>query len=305
MYAPKLKKGDKVALLTPASHVDEAKWQIAIKNVHRMGLLPVYTQATNQAYGYLGGTDSQRSGDFNQAVANPAIKAIWFVRGGYGAARMVDDIDFELLKNHPKIIIGYSDITYLLHAIYKKTELVCYHGTMAGAELTDYSKLQLENTFFNADYSQIEAAGEHLFEMDTWNPGAVKGTLIGGNLSLITSLLATPYDISWKNKIVFIEEVAEKPYRIDRMFQQLKQAGKLKQASAFILGQFNQCKTSDWNLDLSNSFELDEILEFYFKSLNVPVLYNFSLGHIPNQAVLPFGQHILLKDRQKSLFLDI
>jgi muramoyltetrapeptide carboxypeptidase len=302
--APPLQKGDKVAILTPASHVDSEKWEQAIANVKSFDLVPYFSSLSNKKFGYLAGTDAERAEDFNLALKNPDVKAVWIVRGGYGTSRMVDLIDFELLRNRPIRIMGYSDNTFLLHAIYKNTGLICYHGAMAAGVLDSFTRKQVEQFFLLPELPNIILDYKEWNDLAVLNNQHVKGILVGGNLSIVNSLIGTAFDIDWTDKIVFLEDVAEKPYRIDRMLNQLKQCGKLNQARAFILGNFNQCNANDWNLNPENSLELNDIFLHYFAKLDVPVILGFPVGHISTQFVLPFGAFVLLNTNKKFISLN-
>jgi len=303
LIAPPLKEGDKVAILTPASHVDSLKWNQAIENVKSFGLVPYFSALSNKIYGYLAGNDTERAEDFNLAVKDPQVKAIWLVRGGYGTSRMVDLIDFELLKRHPKRIMGFSDNTFLLQTIFKKTGLVCYHGAMAGSAMDEFTRKQVQQFFFSAELPEIRLNTSEWKDLVVWNNQQVNATLIGGNLSIVNSMIGTPWDMDWTDKIVFLEDVAEKPYRIDRMLNQLKQSGKLNQAKAFIIGSFEHCQAIDWSLNANNSLELNDIFLHYFADLQVPVVIGFPVGHILQQFVLPIGGIVVLKAEKKFVSL--
>jgi muramoyltetrapeptide carboxypeptidase len=241
----------------------------------------------------------------NDAIRNAEVKAILCLRGGYGSPRILDQVDYESLRRQPKIIIGYSDITALLLAVRAKAGLVGFHGPMGrewslGKGISPYSEKYFWDAFVARSSLFEDWGGERAGGMKAPTAiveGAAEGRLAGGNLSLISSLMGTPYEIDTRGAILFVEEVQEKPFRIDRMLNQLRLAGKLKEARGILLGGFSNCDSRDPDGDLS----LSEVFLDYFVPLGVPVLADFPAGHLPDQATLPMGVLVRLDATARTL----
>lgn len=246
--------------------------------------------------GFLAGTDKQRLVDLHTMFGDPEIKGVVCARGGYGSGRLLPYIDYDLIKSNPKVLVGYSDITALLFAIQAKTGLVCFHGPVGASNYSDFTSGQFEDVLIKGkNKANIEQPKDWKDEQDLafkllqMSPGAATGALVGGNLSLLVSLIGTPYDLSYDDKIVFIEDVGESPYRIDRMLTQLLNAGKLDKAKGLALGVFAGCETKPDDPDYSQSLSLREVLEDRLASLGIPVLYGLPIGHIDDNATVALG----------------
>lgn len=289
----KLKHGDTVALVAPASPIPKDKFDIALKNIESLGLQVKYSKEVFNQYGFLAGTDSERLKDFASYLADPNIKAIWALRGGYGCTRLLPHLDMEQVLCNPKIIIGYSDLTALLNAIYECSGLVGFHGPVAiSRPFTEYTKDMVQKTLFGSTkgmvipyMEQTEPGEKFSAEKYVINPGKSEGVLVGGNLSLLAAMCGTPYLPDFTGKIVFLEDIGEKPYRIDRMIVQLLQAGNLRKAAGIVLGVFNDCLPDQGDKSLS----LRETLELNLKPLKIPVMYGFTFGHVPDMCTFPIG----------------
>ncbi len=288
----RLSKGDTVALITPASGVEIEHFENAVRNIEDLGFRVKIGKNARLKNGFLAGNDRERVEDLHWAFADKEVKAVWCVRGGYGATRILPDLDFKLIKKNPKIFIGYSDITALHTAIFQNTGLVTFHGPGALSGYSDYVKDHVLNVISNpSDNYKIEispsnAANEtSVFKTQTITPGKAVGELIGGNLSLLAAMTGTPFGLrNMKGKILFIEDVGEAPYRIDRMLTQLLQNFDMKQISAIALGIFSGCEAKD-----ENSQSLMEVLKDRLGNLGIPVIYGLSFGHIGDQCTLPVG----------------
>ncbi len=281
----RLQKGDTVALITPGSPITQEKLDKTLTNLKMLGLKVKYNPSIMAKHGYLAGTDEQRLVDIHEFFADKTVKAIWCIRGGYGCPRLSPKLDYKLIKRNPKILIGYSDVTALLAAIYKKTKMISFHGPMTASTFTPFALKHLKAVLMERQSNwQIDPS---LLENEQYSirPGTARGALVGGNLSLLASLVGTPFEICYKNKIVFIEEIGEKPYRIDRMLTQLRQGSDLKKASAVILGVFESCEAKEGSASLS----LKETLTDRLYDFGIPVYYGFPVGHISDQCTLPFG----------------
>lgn len=302
-----LKPGDTIGLVAPASPITIEQLEKAVKNIEDLGFKAVYNEKRILSkYGYLAGEDLFRADDLNLMFNNPEVKGIWCVRGGYGTARILNMLNYKVIKSNPKVLIGYSDITALLHSIFKHTGLVCFHGPGAASEFTTYTKRHVQAVLMSTEKNHfIDYPIENLDnESSEFQPliiqkGIAEGRLIGGNLTLVTSLIGTKYDIDYDNRLVFLEDIGEKPYRIDRMITQLLLAGKFNRARGIILGVFMNCEARK----NAQSFTLRETLLDRFQYFKVPVIYGMSFGHIDNQCTLPLGINAQLNTENKSVTL--
>jgi muramoyltetrapeptide carboxypeptidase len=302
-----LKAGDTIGLVTPASPITKEQLEKAVKNIEDLGFKAVYNEKrVLSRYGYLAGEDLFRADDLNLMFNNPEIDGIWCVRGGYGSARILGMLNYRVIKDNPKVLIGYSDITALLQAVFKYTGLICFHGPGAASDFTEYTKRHVQAVLMNPqkkyviDYPKENSDNESTeFEPLVIQKGIAEGRLIGGNLTLATSLIGTRYDINYDNRLVFLEDVGEKPYRIDRMITQLLLAGKFQRARGVVLGVFMDCEAKKG----SQSLSLRETLLDRFQKFKVPVIYGMSFGHIANQFTLPLGLKAELNTENKTVTL--
>ncbi len=292
----RLKKGDTLGLIAPGSFINEDELKESIENLETLGFKVVYTKNILARYGYFGGTDEQRASDVNEMFKRTDVDGIVCARGGWGCSRILPLLDYDMIKNNPKVLIGYSDVTALLYGIFKETGLVCFHGPVGISTFNEYSvdyfrwvlmEPQETLTLYNPHYDKNKN-GEEYFPF-TIRSGKSSGQLVGGNLSIVVSLIGTQYDIDSENKIVFLEEVGEQPYRVDRMLTQMIEAGKFKNAKGIMLGVFEDSKPNPRKSGISSSFSLDEVLFDRLAKLKVPTAYGMSFGHITNKFTLPFG----------------
>lgn len=301
MIRPKpLQKGDKVAIIAPASPSDKNLIDKCIASLNELGLKVVIGESCLSEHGFLSGTDDIRANDINCMFADKNIKGIFALRGGYGCARLLDLIDFKLIKKNPKIFIGYSDITALHIAINQKSKLITYHGPMISTELIkgldEYSAEYYKKFIFEHEKIE-ELLNPEGNSLEIINNGIASGELIGGNLSLICSSLGTKYEINTKNKILFLEEVDEVPYKVDRMLTHLKQSGKLKEANGIILGAFTNCIAPNNKKSLS----LQEVFNEIILPLKKPTISNLACGHCLPTLTLPLGEKVLLDANNKKI----
>ncbi len=286
--APKhLEKGDKVALILPSSGTTDAKIKIAVENIKSVDLQPVVIHSYAPKYKYLSAPDQIRIKDLMTAFLDNEIKAIFAIRGGYGATRILPYINYEIIARNPKIFVGFSDITALHLAFYKKAKLVGFHGLVAKSNFTPYVKSQIKNLLFKPRKNFLLDCKTEGIEIV--NHGEAQGVLTGGNLSLLVSLIGTGFLPSFKNKIVLIEEIFEPPYKIDRMLEHLLQATDLSFANGIIFGTFNRCDLETHNLKSDDSFDVKEIIYEKFSNLGIPVIYGTNFGHILNGCLFPIG----------------
>lgn len=289
-----VKKGATIGLVCPAFHPrtnEEVNEFLAM--LTKRGYKYKLGKTMMLKEGYLAGSDEERAQDLMDMFLDPKIDAIFCYKGGYGCSRIIDKLDFDLIKKNPKLIVGFSDITVLLNVIYQKCSFPTLHGDM-GICLR-HAPLNTVNNFFdlmeNGFLAPLKNSEQ---ELTIINNGCAEGILVGGNLSLIYNLLGTPYEIDMKDKILFIEEVEETPYSIDRMLCALKLAGKLKELKGVICGTFSSC-TSE------SDQTVDELLDFYLHPLNIPVISNFECGHTNPFINLPIGLKVRLNTKEKSV----
>ena len=280
----RLQKGDKVGVITPGSAMSSEDFKQALENIESLGLVPVPAKYANTKYGFLGGTDFQRLSDLHQVFSDPQLKGVICARGGYGTGRLLHNIDYDLIRRNPKVLLGFSDITALLNSIYKETGLVCFHGPVAASELTAFTKASLTGQLFEGAKLDLQAVDGY-----TIKGGAAQGKLVGGNLSLITSLMGTKYEMNLNKKVVIVEDVGESPYRVDRMLTQLVSSGALKNARGLVFGTFNGCDIDTDDPENAKEFTLKQVLKDRCVGLKIPVYYGMNFGHIDDNATLPIG----------------
>lgn len=306
----KLKSGDTIGLISPGGFITEQQLEEAKTNIISLGFSVVAAKNILNRYGYLAGTDKERADDLHEMFGNKKIDGIVCVRGGYGCARVLDFLDFNLIKHNPKVLIGYSDITALLYGIFSQTGLTGFHGPVATSTFNEFSVNNFKNVLMNPQrqislHSAIEDTAKSEYKPFVIRSGKAKGKLVGGNLSIVASLIGTKYDVNTKGKIIFLEEVGEEPYRVDRMLTQMIQAGKFKHASGVALGVFTKCESKPDESGIANSFSISEVLRERLSQLKIPVCYGLSFGHIVNKFTLPFGINAELDvDNQKLTLLE-
>ncbi|MCB0686000.1 MAG: LD-carboxypeptidase [Saprospiraceae bacterium] len=294
-----LKPGDKISLIAPGSALSTEKIEQAVLTCSKLDLVPWISPNASKANGYLAGTDAERLEDLHLSFSDPEIKGIWCLRGGYGCTRLLPEINYALIRKNPKVLIGYSDITAFHQALDRQCNLITFHGPVATSEPTDYSLNWLRKTVMQHEPFTISSEPDAEKNMYTIREGSAQGKIIGGNLSILAALAGTPYQASFSGKIVCIEDIGEKPYRIDRMLVQLFQASDLAQANGIILGQFNDCDPDPGDKSLS----LEETLRHQFRNFSGPVIAGFSMGHIDNQCTLPFGIEARFNTNERTLEL--
>lgn len=285
----KLQRGDTIGLISPASRLPKEKqYDKIIKQVQKLGFnVKVGEHARNQ-YGYLAGHDKQRAEDLNNMFADDTVDAILPFRGGWGCNRILNLIDYELIQQNPKILVGFSDITSLLLGIYKKTGLITFHGPVGKSDWTDYTTQHFRKALSYQHPYSLDIPSKDLCEdcssLSIITPGKATGKLLGGNLSVLTAMIGSDYLPDWNNNILFIEDVGEDVYRIDRMLTQLKLSGVLDQISGFVFGQCASCNRSN-----SYSLTLDQVFDDHIKPLGIPAFSGAMFGHIEKTLTLPVG----------------
>ena len=306
-----LAAGDTVALITPATYVSNPDaLQLARRTVEFLGLKCKPGRNLGKRAGYLGGSVEERVSDLHEAFLDPEVKAVLCTRGGYGSAMLLDRIDFNLIHKHPKIFVGYSDITALHLGIHQKSKLITFHGPMALAGFSDYTLEHFKRALFDGRPLGVlgnppeERVIRPKHPTRTLRGGQASGPLIGGNLTLITASMGTPWEVQTDGKLLFLEDVGEEPYSIDRMLTQLRLGGKLRAIRGLILGECAECVPRQFQPGFESSFSLGEVYDNVLGDLKVPVFSGLTIGHTEDQLTLPLGVHATLDADAGTLTID-
>ena len=310
-----LKHGDLVGLIAPSGVLDDAVIQRGVKNLESYGFKVKVSENIRAARGGYAGTVVQRLSDLHEMFIDRDVKGIWAARGGSGCSALLPAIQYDLIRRHPKILVGYSDITALHLAIYRHVGLVTFHGPVAPSTATDYAVTQMQAVLMNprpeteinmSVENERSAATRPEFQLHTIRPGVATGRLIGGNLSVLSALIGTPYAAEIENHLLFLEDVREPPYRIDRMLTQLQQAvgmrgerDGLRHAAGIMLGIFTRSSATDGSASLT----LEEVLDDHFGTLPIPAVSGYSFGHVPHQFTIPIGINARLDTKSQTLTL--
>jgi len=286
----RLQQNQSVGVIAPASPFNQSEISEGLKLLESFPLKIKQGEHIFDHLNYLAGSDNDRVSDLHQVFSDPEIKAIFCARGGYGSARLLNNIDFDLIRRNPKIIVGFSDLTALLLAIYNKSGLITIHGPT----LSDLPK----NKNWPNLYKLITTSHRpHIFSTQgkEINKGIARGILLGGNLSTICSLLDTPFLPSFEGVILFLEEKGESPYKLDRMLTQLLLSGRLDRLSALIIGQIGDCG----EMEIINS-----MLKERLGRLTIPVLAGLPVGHGDENIALPLGLPAVLDTARMLLTIE-
>ncbi|WP_106639190.1 S66 peptidase family protein [Allosphingosinicella vermicomposti] len=295
LKAPRLRLGDTVGLIEPAGFSDDLIEVEAIAGTIRaMGLVPKIGRHVAARHGYLAGTDEQRAADVNAMYADPEVRAVFAIRGGWGCARILPLLDWKTIRANPKLLVGYSDITALHLAFAARAGFPTIHGPNAANGWQEQSWNSLWSLAFNGDTPMLQnppSSPDALLNPERWHttpirPGKAKGRLIGGNLAVLTALVGTSWLPDMNGAILFIEDTGEAEYRIDRMMTQLALAGILKRLSGVVFGQCTRC-TSDTEDYIG--FTVPEVLHHHLAPLGIPAFYGANFGHVGNQLCIPVG----------------
>ncbi|MGE5658035.1 MAG: S66 peptidase family protein [Actinomycetota bacterium] len=283
---PRLKVGDTVGLINPAGFTYQKEIEPFLKILPKLGLNVKYGAHFFDRYGYLAGSDADRAADVNTMFADPSIQAIFAGMGGWGCNRILPLLDYELIRNHPKIIMGYSDLTSLLLAIYAKSNIVTFHGPLLVSKWNPFTVTSAQKALFNREPFLLQNL--NTVPIQTIAPGKTRGRLIGGNLSVLTAMIGSSYLPDWKQSILFVEEIGEEVYRIDRMLTQLKLAGILDKISGFIFGQCSHCDPEK----PQESLTLMQVLSDHILPLKIPAWYGSMIGHVRDIFTVPVGAEV-------------
>ena len=295
----RLKPGDTVTLVAPANATfNTIDLEIAKESLAALGFTVKIGAHLLDRHGYLAGNDKARADDINTAFADTSVAAVHAIRGGWGSARLLPYLDFAMIRRNPKVLIGYSDITALLLSVYGKSGVVTFHGPIGLGRWDTYSldyykRVLIDGelvTYANKhDLSDRNALVQVDYRTQTITPGTARGRLVGGNLTVMTAILGSPYLPDWENTILFTEDTHEDYYRIDRMLTQLKLAGVLGKIKGFVFGSCSECGPGDNNF---GALTLEEIFADHIKPLGVPAWQGAMIGHSQPQWTLPLGVEV-------------
>lgn len=299
---PRLRKGDLIGIVSPASTpATQEKVDNGVRYLEGLGYRVKIGRHVMAQYGYLAGTDKERAEDLNDMLRDPAVRAVFALRGGYGTPRILDLLDYLAARRDPKILVGYSDITGLQLAFLRKAGLVTFSGPMVAVEMWDHIDPFTEENFWRVITSTscvgcLQNPDDQ--PVTAYHKGWASGILIGGNFSLLTSLMATPYLPNLRKAILVLEDVDEAPHRVDRMFAQLRHAGVLKNIAGLVLGSFTDCVPSDPS---KPHLTIEQVLQEAVNAVDCPVLTNLQYGHNAKKLTIPFGVRATLDTRTRSL----
>jgi muramoyltetrapeptide carboxypeptidase len=291
---PRLARGSRIALVAPAGPLLERDDLTRAEILCRaLDYEPVLGAHAGGHYGYFSGTDAERLADLNGAFRDPAIDAVWCIRGGYGVTRILDDVDFEALARRPRAVIGYSDITALLAGVVQRAGMVAFHAPTARAELPLFSRRHFSMVLASAEPAgaleplppQPDVLVPHANRVVTLRGGIAEGPLAGGNLTLLQCLIGSRYFPNLDGALLFLEDVNEELYRIDRMLAHLRMVGALARLSGVLVGRFTGLKRQMGD----GAMGVDDVLAHYLRPLDVPVAYGLPIGHIDAQWTMPLG----------------
>ncbi|MEX0288651.1 MAG: LD-carboxypeptidase [Flavobacteriaceae bacterium] len=303
----RLKPGDTLGLIAPGYAISEEILEETKATLSEMGFNTHNTPGILGRHGYFSNTDAIRVKDLNSMFADPEIAGIICVRGGYGCTRILENINYDQIRRHPKVLLGFSDITALLNGIHQRTGLITFHGPVGSTLEDTYSISQLQQLVIKASENlEIRNAilEDHLpeepeYERYTITKGKASGKLVGGSLTLVNALMGTPYEIDFTDKIVCLEDVEEAPYRIDRMLTQLLSGPTFKKAAGIMFGVCAGCNSST----NPNSFTLKEVVLDRIKPVGIPAVYGMSFGHVKQNFSFPIGLSATLDCDKKTLQL--
>lgn len=291
-----IKKGDTVGLVAPSAAIaDRMQFTFAQEALEALGFQVKLGANLKNRYGHLAGTDKERAGDLNEMFADKDVKAIICIRGGSGAARILPMIDYKAIAKNPKPLLGYSDITALHCAIHAQTGLITFHGPMGSSTWNSFNVEQFEKVFIEKEkvtFENIHGESDDLVvksnRIQTLKGGTAEGKILGGNLTVLTAISGSPYYPDFKDAILFIEDIGEDPYKMDRMMSTLRLNGTLDQIKGFVFGQCSDCEPDGGY----GSLTLDQVLDDYILPLKIPAYSGAMIGHISKQFIIPVGAQV-------------
>lgn len=301
----RLVTGDLIGLVTPGSPITEEQLQETVVKLEGLGFKTYFRDSVLSQYGYFAGPDQERAGELMHMFGQAEVKGIWCVRGGYGSIRILNYLDFDQIRLNPKVFIGYSDITALLTAVYQQTGLVTFHGPLGISDFNPFTLESLESVIMDPQrhyrypYERVENTEENPeYDLYTLNEGRAEGELIGGNISVLDSMIGSRFEPDFENRIAYLEEVEEKTYRVDKMLFHLLEATNLKKAAGIVMGVFGECNIND-----EPRLTLKQAIDDLLRPLQIPVSYGLSFGHIDKMVTIPNGIRARMNAARNSLRL--
>lgn len=293
----RLQKGDTIGIVSPSSAPDRGNLERSLRFLEELGLKWKFAKHAKNIHGYLAGTDEERLQDLEEMFKDPEVKGIICSSGGYGAGRITDQIDFQLIEENPKIFWGFSDITFLHTAFGQYSNLVTFHGPMLGPNIGTDEFDPLSGRMFQQLFEPMELHyTEAISPLTSLTTGVAQGELVGGNLSLLARTIGTKFEIETDGKILLIEDIGEEPARVDSLLNQLRMARKLENVAGVVIGDFARAETKKkWSLTM------DEVFDDYFSKLDVPVVKGFKIGHCEPHFAVPLGVLARLDADEKTL----
>lgn len=291
---PPLRPGDTVGLFGSGTRLIEDWITQAVANMQALGLRPRLGRHVRALHGHYAGTVTQRVDDLHELWDDDEVRALWSIRGGAGTAQLLPQLDYALMRRKPKAVIGYSDVTALHLALLRHARLVCFHGPAGVSTFTPYTQRLLRSVLMQPQAQTLlersaehreRAAAEPQFRARSVHAGVAEGPLVGGNLSVLSAMIGTPYGAQTDGALLFLEDVGEQPYRVDRMLTQLEQAGLLARAAGLVAGVFERCEAPPD----SPRMPLADVIDARFGAAGVPAMYGHSFGHVRDQLTLPLG----------------
>ncbi|MEI6895253.1 MAG: LD-carboxypeptidase [Colwellia sp.] len=309
LKAKRLKSGDTIGLIAPSSNTwEDEEIHFAMDVLRSFGFKVKAGKYLFQRYGYLAGKDKDRAWDVNDMFENKDVDGIFCLRGGYGSPRILPYLDFDIMAKNPKVLVGYSDVTALLNAIHSKTGLITFHGPIARQNFSEYTLKNLKKILINPEiktslaappeFEAMEGRAEKDNRLTLITQGIAQGRLIGGNLSLMVKLVGSPYEPDYQDKILFLEDVEEAPYRVDGMLTHLRLAGRLQKLAGIVFGKCTDC------LSDGSSLSIEEVIKDRLGDLGIPVLKGMMIGHIDDMATMPIGALVTLDASNKRIILE-
>jgi muramoyltetrapeptide carboxypeptidase len=299
---PRLRKGDTIGIVAPAWSFDSEKFKRGVEYLKGMDFRVKYENTIFSKYWSMAGYDKERANQINRMFADKQVRAIFCAKAGYGSIRTIPYLDKKIIRNNPKIFIGYSDITILLYYLYKTARMVVFHGPVVSGEMRPEMN-SISRDYLLSAITEPEPMGEiQCFSLKSLRPGEASGVLIGGNLSMVISSTGTPYDINTDNKIFFLEDIGEDLEVIDNCIMHLKLAGKFKNVKGIVFGRMVDCVD-----DSGKKYTIEDIMNDTLEDIDVPIIYGFPSGHRKPGDInitLPLGIPVTLDADKPALFIN-
>ncbi|MEX0723976.1 MAG: LD-carboxypeptidase [Gracilimonas sp.] len=293
-----LKAGDTLGLIAPGSPIYEKHvFDEMLTNLTDLGFeLKLGTHVRNRN-GYLAGTDAERLEDLMNMFQDTEVDGIMCIRGGWGCNRILPSIDYDIIRNNPKVFCGFSDITSLHMAFYTKSDLQTFHGPVGKSVWNEFTTDAFRSVIWRGEDAEFSIPED---EDDSFviTPGVAQGRMLGGNLSVLVSMIGSDYLPSFQGAILFLEDIGESVYRIDRMLTQLKLSGILDQISGFVFGKCTECSAGN------NSLSLEQVFDDHIKPLNIPAFYGAMISHEDDNITIPFGMKTTINADELTIQLN-